>query len=151
MRDAMSHAARSLLMSKVRGRGNRSTEARVQGALVSRGLRGWVKHPAQVPGRPDFYFPRRRLALFVDGCFWHGCPRCARAVPRSRTTFWRNKLRANKNRDRRVGKLLRQQGYRVVRVWEHELANPRWFKRLQETIEVQVPRATMTRRRSTKA
>jgi DNA mismatch endonuclease Vsr len=66
--------ARSRQMGAVRGKGNRTTEVRVRAILVGAGVRGWVMHPRDVLGRPDFYFPAERVALFIDGCFWHGCP-----------------------------------------------------------------------------
>jgi DNA mismatch endonuclease (patch repair protein) len=70
--------------------------------------------------RPDFIFRQVRLAVFVDGCFWHGCPRHA-TQPKGNASFWRKKLAANKARDRRVNRVLRAAGWRVVRIWEHEL------------------------------
>jgi len=130
MRDPLTAAERSALMSKVRGKGNRSTEVRVRAALIRYGISGWVKHPANVPGKPDFFFPRQKVALFIDGCFWHACPRCARRTPSSRATFWRNKIEDNKARDRRVRAQLTRLGYRVLRVWEHELRTRSWLKRL---------------------
>jgi DNA mismatch endonuclease (patch repair protein) len=82
MSDSLTKSERSQLMAKVRGTGNRSTEAVVEAALRAERIRGWKKHPEDVPGRPDFYFPRYRLAIFVDGCFWHACPNCGR-IPKS--------------------------------------------------------------------
>ncbi len=82
--------------------------------------------------RPDFVFPRLRVAVFVDGCFWHGCPRHA-TWPKTRAAFWLAKITGNKARDRRVNRLLRTKGWRVLRVWEHELARknlPRLLRRL---------------------
>lgn len=70
--------------------------------------------------RPDFVFPKLRLAVFVDGCFWHACPIHA-TKPRNNAAFWRKKLVANKSRDRRVTHALRAAGWRVLRIWEHEL------------------------------
>jgi DNA mismatch endonuclease (patch repair protein) len=70
--------------------------------------------------RPDFVFPKLRLAVFVDGCFWHACPLHA-TKPRHNAAFWRKKLAANKARDRMVNRTLRAQGWRVLRIWEHEL------------------------------
>ena len=71
--------------------------------------------------RPDFVFRQVRLAIFVDGCFWHGCPKHSR-WPESNRLFWRNKFLRNKARDRLVTRTLRVQGWRVLRIWEHELA-----------------------------
>ena len=70
--------------------------------------------------RPDFVFPRLRVAVFVDGCFWHGCPRHA-TQPKTNAAFWRKKIATNKARDRKVNHLLRVNGWKVIRVWEHEL------------------------------
>ena len=67
---------RSRTMSKIRGRGNRTTEIKMRFALVGAGVSGWMMHPPSVPGCPDVFFPDRKLAVFLDGCFWHGCPTC---------------------------------------------------------------------------
>jgi DNA mismatch endonuclease (patch repair protein) len=70
--------------------------------------------------KPDFVFRQVRLALFVDGCFWHGCPKHA-TWPAHRAAWWRRKIEGNKTRDRVVNRALRRAGWRVVRIWEHEL------------------------------
>lgn len=72
-------------------------------------------------GKPDFTFRRQRSVVFVDGCFWHGCLKHSK-IPASNRAFWSEKLTANKTRDLLVTKILRKQGWRVIRVWEHELA-----------------------------
>ena len=113
-------AERSRRMAAVRGKGNRTTEVRARAMLVAAGLRGWCIHPTDVEGRPDFYFPLERLAAFIDGCFWHGCPRCGH-VPRTNSRFWAAKIERNRDRDRRTSRLLRRQGMQVVRVWEHDV------------------------------
>ena len=76
------------------------------------------QHCLQV--RPDFVFPKLRLAVFVDGCFWHGCPRHG-SQPKGNGAFWRKKLAANVARDRRVNRALRRSGWKVLRIWEHAL------------------------------
>jgi DNA mismatch endonuclease (patch repair protein) len=128
--DPLNPQQRSARMAKVRGRGNRSTEMRVAAHLIRQGFRGWKRHSFDVPGRPDFCFIRERIAVFVDGCFWHGCPRCQRNVPHSRRDFWQNKIESNRRRDRKVKRMLREQGYAVFRIWEHSLCDDRWLKRL---------------------
>jgi len=110
---------RSELMSRVRGRGNKSTEEKLVLLLRRAGIKGWRRH-IKLPGTPDFAFPKLRLALFVDGCFWHGCPRCY-TRPRSNRAFWDAKLLDNVARDRRVTRKLRQKGWRVIRIWAHSL------------------------------
>jgi len=132
--DSLSKAQRSDLMARVRGKGNESTEVKVQLRLQEAGIRGWRKHPSTVPGHPDFYFPRLRLAVFVDGCFWHSCPRCGR-LPKSRRTFWARKIEGNRRRDETTRRALRRRGYQTLRIWEHEVANDRWMSRLRRVLE----------------
>jgi DNA mismatch endonuclease Vsr len=74
--------------------------------------------------RPDFVFLKSWTAVFVDGCFWHGCPRHA-TKPANNRAFWKKKLAGNKTRDRLVNRTLRRAGWKVVRIWEHELARQR--------------------------
>lgn len=85
------------------------------------GLSGWRRH-ARLLGRPDFSWPRERVAVFVDGCFWHGHD-CGRNVtPKTNAEAWREKLEGNRARDRKVARVLRRKGWKVIRVWECELA-----------------------------
>src|SRR5579862_7188730 len=119
--DPLTKSERSALMAKVRGKGNASTELRAAMALIRAHISGWKRHPKDIPHKPDFYFPRAKLLLFVDGCFWHACPTCKRRIPRSRPSFWKAKIQGNRTRDVRVRTKLRRMGYRVLRVWEHEL------------------------------
>ena len=113
---------RSLQMSLVKGQGNKSTENSLASILRGERIIGWRRH-RRIFGRPDFAFPKPRLAVFVDGCFWHGCKRCDRRQPRSNAVFWSQKIRANITRDRKVGRHLRASGWTVVRFWEHDLKN----------------------------
>lgn len=86
---------------------------------------GWRRNQP-VFGKPDFVFPNARVAVFVDGCFWHACPQHAN-MPANNRAFWKKKLTGNKSRDRVVNRTLRREGWRVMRVWEHELTeNPKW-------------------------
>ena len=141
--DPLSPAERSERMARVRGRGNRSTEGRVEAALNAEGITGWEKHPRGVPGRPDFYFPAQRLALFVDGCFWHACPTCDRRVPVNRREFWREKIEGNRRRDARKRRQLWAQGYHVTRVWEHDVKHSARLNRLRAMLRrIERSRAT---------
>jgi DNA mismatch endonuclease (patch repair protein) len=128
--DRLTPAQRSAHMAGIKGKRNRSTELHVAAKLVRAGVRGWRRHPNDVPGRPDFAFPERRIALFVDGCFWHGCPRGNRNTPRTRAEFWQAKIAAKRTRDRTVDRHLRAQGYRIVRIWEHALRDGQWLDAL---------------------
>lgn len=79
-----------------------------------------VAHPQGLEGKPDFFIPSLKLVLFADGCYWHGCSRHGR-VPEDNRTYWENKFARNKRRDRAVTRLLRSQGYIVLRLWDHDL------------------------------
>jgi DNA mismatch endonuclease, patch repair protein len=140
--DPLSAAERSARMSRVRSKANRSTEVRVAAGLTAAGIRGWTSNAPGVTGSPDFYFAEARLALFVDGCFWHGCPTCNRRIPRARRAFWRDKIAANRRRDRRVSRQLRADGHRVYRVWEHSLRDEGWLVRVRRAIQGPTPAAS---------
>ena len=75
-----------------------------------------------LPGKPDFAFPKLKVAVFVDGCFWHFCPRCT-ATPKQNAKYWVDKKRRNKSRDRSVSRQLQHKGWSVLRIWEHALDN----------------------------
>lgn len=113
-------AARSKTMSAIRGRGNLSTEVAFRMALVRAAVGGWVLHPRDVAGKPDVFFPERFLAIFLDGCFWHGCPRCGH-IPKTNRGFWKAKIERTKARDLRTRNKLRRDGISVLRFWEHDI------------------------------
>lgn len=120
MPDVFTKAKRSEVMSRIRGRGNKETELALMKLLRRHRITGWRRNQ-NVFGKPDFLFRRNRLALFVDGCFWHGCTKHCK-IPAGNRGFWKKKFAANKSRDRRVNRELRKLGWRVVRIWEHDLA-----------------------------
>jgi DNA mismatch endonuclease, patch repair protein len=120
MADVFSSRKRSQIMSRVRGKGNKATELALITLLRRLGISGW-RRGAHVFGKPDFVFPKYRLAIFVDGCFWHGCPRHG-TQPTSNRAFWKSKLARNKARDRLVKRTLKQRGWRVLRIWQHALS-----------------------------
>ena len=123
MPDVFTKAKRSAVMSRIRGRGNKATELVLMQLFRQHGITGWRRNQ-KVFGKPDFLFRRNRLALFVDGCFWHGCPKHCK-IPVGNRAFWKKKFAANKARDRRVNRALRRLGWQVVRIWEHDLAKRR--------------------------
>lgn len=123
MSDVFTRAKRSLVMSRIRGRGNKDTELRLIALLRAAGITGW-RRGRPLPGKPDFVFPRARVVVFVDGCFWHGCPLHA-TWPRQNAEFWQAKILGNQRRDRAVNRTLRAAGWRVVRIWEHALVRRR--------------------------
>jgi DNA mismatch endonuclease (patch repair protein) len=97
-------------------------------ALIKAGLKGWVLHPSEVFGMPDIFFPKKKLAIFVDGCFWHGCPECGH-VPKTRPAFWRTKFQRNQVRSKLVNSELRKGSIKVARFWEHAFKGPSQTKR----------------------
>jgi DNA mismatch endonuclease, patch repair protein len=106
-------------MAAVRSRGNKATELSLVSLFRAAKIKGWRRHAA-IPGRPDFIFSKQRLAIFVDGCFWHGCAKHCR-LPASNKKYWTAKIARNMARDRATAKLLRQKGWTVLRIWEHQL------------------------------
>ena len=118
--DNVSPEIRSKVMAKVRSNRNRSTEWRLRASLIRAGLRGWKMNPPDVCGKPDFVFQKHRLAVFVDGCFWHGCPKHS-SKPATNRAFWNKKMSANKKRDQLVTRTLKKHGWYVVRIWQHAL------------------------------
>jgi DNA mismatch endonuclease (patch repair protein) len=120
MPDVFTKAKRSEVMSRIRGRGNKDTELALAKIFRANKITGWRRHQ-RIFGKPDFIFQAIKLAVFVDGCFWHCCPRHA-TKPKNNRAFWRRKFSRNEKRDVLVNRTLRMQGWRVIRIWEHELA-----------------------------
>src|ERR1700730_4663501 len=117
--DHVSKQVRSKIMAAVRSRGNTTTELPLAKILWTAGLRGYRKH-WRVAGRPDFAWPGRKIAVFVDGCFWHGCSKC-KYLPRTNIEFWKNKIENNRARDKRRRRRVRAEGWTVLYFWEHEV------------------------------
>ena len=123
MPDVFTKAKRSAVMSRIRGHGNKDTELALMKLFRQHRITGWRRRQ-KVFGKPDFVFRPARLAVFVDGCFWHGCPRHGK-IPAGNRGFWKRKFAANRARDRRVDRELRKLGWRVLRIWEHALGQQR--------------------------
>lgn len=120
MADVFSKSKRSEIMSRVKSKGNLTTETRMIKIFREHHITGWRRHLKNVYGCPDFSWPSRKIAVFVDGCFWHGCPRCYGA-PKINKEFWEEKILKNMARDRKVNRKLRCNGWHVIRVWECRL------------------------------
>lgn len=134
MADFLSKAKRSEVMSRIRGN-DTQPELRVRRYLHAAGCR-YRLHVSSLPGKPDLVFVRRRVCVFVHGCFWHGCPKCAdgRRKPLSNRAYWLPKIRGNKQRDRRHMRSLKKAGWKVLVIWECEIDNAANLKRLLRMI-----------------
>jgi DNA mismatch endonuclease, patch repair protein len=137
--------ARSAQMALIRGK-NTKPEMRVRKALHAAGLR-YRLHDKRLPGKPDLVFPRRCVAVFVNGCFFHQHPGCSRArLPKSRRDFWEAKLEGNVDRDRRKHAELAAAGWTALVIWECETEKLEQVERLRLKIAAHAPRSIRTRR-----
>lgn len=144
MSDVFTQAKRSEVMSRIRGSGNKDTELRLIALLRAARITGWRRR-YPLAGRPDFVFPREKVAVFVDGCFWHGCPLHA-TWPKQNADFWAAKIRGNQARDRAVNRALRAEGWSVVRIWEHALTKKRSARTMARLRRVVTARRANLRR-----
>lgn len=125
--------SRSMRANKAKDTG---PELALRRLLRARGLTGYKTTWKHVPGRPDIVFPSARVAIFLNGCYWHRCPHCRPRLPRTNTAFWKRKFRLNKERDRRKTRELRKLGWRVSTVWECYLRRrPRRLERVLSVID----------------
>ncbi|HEX9046163.1 MAG TPA: very short patch repair endonuclease [Verrucomicrobiae bacterium] len=122
MADVFSAAKRSRVMAAVRSTGNKETELRLAALLRQHRITGWRRN-YPLFGKPDFVFREQRVAIFVDGCFWHGCRRHCR-MPENNRKYWQSKIARNSVRDRLTNRRLRSAGWKVIRIWGHSLASP---------------------------
>jgi DNA mismatch endonuclease (patch repair protein) len=143
MPDVFDPTKRSAVMSRIRATGNRDTELRMITLFRTSKISGWRRN-MKLFGKPDFVFPAQRLAVFVDGCFWHRHPRCKFSyTPKSRVEFWLPKFQKNVTRDPLVTRKLRKAGWRVVRIWECDLVasrRTRVIRRLRVALEAKSSR-----------
>ena len=119
MADIWNKRKRSTVMSLIRSHGNKATEIRLIEIFRAHRITGWRRRRKLI-GSPDFVFGKRRVCIFVDGCFWHGCGKCYRR-PDSNRKYWDDKFHRNRARDRQVNRRLKGLGWTVLRIWEHEL------------------------------
>lgn len=105
-------------MSQIRGRDTKP-ELILRKMLFRKGVRGYRTN-YKISGKPDIVFPSKRIAIFIDGCFWHRCPKCF-IEPETRKKFWKEKLDDNVRRDREVNKILKKNGWKILRFWEHQV------------------------------
>ena len=115
MTDVLTPEQRRRCMSRVKNK-NTELELHLRKALWAEGIR--YRLQTDLPGKPDFLFVRPKLVVFVDGCFWHGCPTHGQ-LPKTNMDFWANKIKKNIERDLHVNALLEERGWRVIRCWQH--------------------------------
>lgn len=119
MSDVFTKPERSEIMRRVKARGNKSTEMRLIALFQKNGITGWRRN-YPVKGRPDFVFLDKRVAVFVDGCFWHGHD-CRNTRPKAHKEYWQKKRERNMRRDKEITALFEARGWVVLRIWECEL------------------------------
>lgn len=133
--DRVAPHTRSKMMSRIRDK-NTQPELIVRKFLHAAGCR-YRLHISTLPGKPDIVFVSKRICIFVHGCFWHGCSKCAdgRRKPKSNRSYWLPKIRRNKQRDRLHARHLRAAGWKVLTIWDCEISNVRNLERLLRAIE----------------
>lgn len=136
MVDNLSPEDRKKTMRAVKGKGTK-LEKRLFATLAGMGLKGWRKNANNVTGKPDVVFNQERLAIFVDGCFWHGCPICNRKLPETNRVYWEGKINRNIELAETNNHQLFSDGWVVIRIWEHDLKN----KPAREIIKVKIRQA----------
>lgn len=105
-------------MSRIRST-ETNTEIKFRKYLWKNNIRGYRKN-FKVNGKPDVYFSKQKIAVFIDGCFWHKCPTCF-VKPKTNNKYWSKKIKNNTLRDKRVNNFFKKEGIIVVRFWEHEI------------------------------
>jgi DNA mismatch endonuclease (patch repair protein) len=130
--DTFSKKKRSWIMAQVKSVGNRSTEKILVAVLRKSKIVGW-RRQYPIFGKPDFSFPRKKVVVFVDGCFWHGHPRKCR-VPQANREYWLKKINRNVARDKLVNRTLKGMGWKVVRIWEDMVTKPSTVTRLKKAL-----------------
>jgi DNA mismatch endonuclease (patch repair protein) len=118
MTDVLTREQRTYNMSKIRGK-NTGPEIKLRKLLWSAGIRGYRIH-YRLSGKPDIVFTKKKIAIFIDGCFWHKCPTCFQE-PETRKDFWMGKIQSNVDRDKIVDAQLKSEGWKIIRIWEHEI------------------------------
>jgi DNA mismatch endonuclease (patch repair protein) len=137
MSDVFNKTFRSEVMKSVKSKGNRSTELRLIEFFKMNGIKGWRRNYKLV-GKPDFVFLKQKVAVFADGCFWHG-HYCRNIIPKQNKAYWERKRERNKLRDRLVNLQLKSQNWVVIRLWECEIKNELVQKKLLKKL---MPRIT---------
>lgn len=126
MTDVLTRRQRSYCMSRIRAK-DTQPEIVLRKAISKTGIRGYRLN-YRLLGKPDIVFPKRKIAIFIDGCFWHKCPKCFKK-PATNKKFWLEKIDSNVKRDGFISTRLKKEGWKVLRIWEHELRKQKIFKK----------------------
>jgi len=118
MADVHTKKQRSYNMSRINCRDTKP-EILLRKLLYDEGARGYRVN-YRLKGKPDIVFPKQKIVVFVDGCFWHKCPRCFQK-PATNKMFWRDKINGNVKRDREINATFKESGWKVMRFWEHDI------------------------------
>lgn len=134
MNDNLTPADRRKTMRAVKSRGTKP-ERRLFSMLAGMGLRRWRKHANDIVGKPDVVFDQDKVAIFIDGCFWHGCPHCKRPLkPQTNREYWEHKIQRNIERAQKYNQQLSEQGWEVLRIWEHEIRDSSCRKEIRRKL-----------------
>lgn len=128
MADVFDKDKRSEIMKKVRSKNNKSTELKLIQIFKENNIHGWRRN-YKVKGHPDFVFLDRRIAVFVDGCFWHG-HNCRNTKPKDNQNYWNQKRERNIRHDKEISELFENRGWKVIRIWECELKKERYLDKI---------------------
>lgn len=123
MVDNLKPADRLKTMRAVKAKGT-TPERQLFSMLAGMKIRGWRKNVDEIVGKPDVVFTGDHIAIFVDGCFWHGCPHCQRKLPETNREYWIKKIERNIMRAKVNNQKLRENGWKILRIWEHEITSP---------------------------
>ena len=131
--DNLSQENRKKAMHSVKSAGT-TLERKIWSMLAGMGFRGWTKNDDKISGTPDIVFNNWEKAIFIHGCFWHGCKECNRPLPVSNRKYWRKKIYRNIERDKDNTTLLITNGWQVLNIWEHEFINKSQYPEVREKI-----------------
>jgi DNA mismatch endonuclease, patch repair protein len=135
MSDTVSEKKRSEIMRASKPKGNKTTEKALIILFKEHRITGWRRNYKIAGAFPDFVFPKEKIAVFADGCFWHG-HNCRNLTPKNNAEYWNNKISENRKRDKNIVKRLKEKGWTVFRIWECQIKKGRLPKKLLEVIDI---------------
>ncbi len=139
MVDNLTPKDRRKTMRAVKGKRTK-LEKRLFSMLAGMRLKGWKQNMANITGKPDVVFVDQKVVIFVDGCFWHGCPVCQRKLPQTNCEYWESKISRNVELAKSYNKQLRSDGWTIVRIWEHEITNKEVRQKIRTKIRQSLKR-----------